>query len=106
MRQWQINGLIGAVLVVSPAVGACAETDQPIDLSGMSKVTVHPTAIRLTGHGQRQRLVVTGSTADGGQSGRWDLGRQATYRAEPAGVVAVTGDGELIARKSGAAMGI
>jgi len=101
MRQWQINLLIVPVLVLSPAVVVCGERSQPIK---SSRVTVYPKAVRLAGHGQRQRLVVTGSTSADGQNRRRDLGRQATYRAEPAGVVEVTGDGELIARKSGTAV--
>ena len=104
MRQWQAPWLILPVLVLTPAAVAWGETRQPIDLSGLAEVTVHPQTVRLAGHGQRQRLIVTGSTAAGGEGRQWDLGRQATYQAEPAGVVEVTGDGELIARRSGTAV--
>ena len=104
MRQLRTPYLIVPMLVLGTAALACGEDGSGLDLTGLARLKVHPASVRLTGHGQRQRLVVTGSPAEGVESRRWDLGREATYRAEPAGVVEVGGDGELIARASGTAV--
>ena len=95
--------LVVVPLVFGPAISH-AEDGQPIDLSGLARVVVHPDAVRLTGRHERQRLVVTGMTSAGDDGPRWDLGRRARYEAVPAGVVEVTAGGELIARRSGTAV--
>ena len=95
--------LVVVPLVFGPAISR-AEDGQPIDLSGLDRVVVHPDTVRLTGHRERQRLVVTGMTATGDGGPRWDLGRLARYEVVPAGVVEVTADGELIALRSGTAV--
>ncbi len=91
------------LLVLGPAISH-AEDGRPIDLSGLARVVVHPDVVRMSGHLERQRLVVTGTTAGGNDGPRWDLGRLARYEAVPVGVVEVTADGELIARRSGTAV--
>ncbi|GIS58057.1 MAG: hypothetical protein CM1200mP2_02820 [Planctomycetaceae bacterium] len=86
--------LVVVPLVVGPAISR-AEDGQSIDLSGLDRVVVHPDTVLLTGHRERQRLVVTGMTATGedgppvGPGGDWHV-----FEAVPAGVVEVTADGE------------
>ena len=76
------------LLVLGPAISH-AEDGQPIDLSKLARVVVHPDVVRMSGHLERQRLVVTGTTAGGNDGPRWDLGRSARYEAVPVGVVEV-----------------
>ena len=106
MRLFSISGLIVGLLVCGPGVSAAGGADRVVDLSGLAELVVFPESVVLAGHGQRQRLVVTGLTSSAESVGlgrSWDLGRRATYRVEPSGVVEVSVDGELISRSSGTA---
>ena len=103
MHLWHTTCLIVPLLVFEPVTTAFAENVEPVSVSGFDEITVYPQAVRLHGHGQRQRVGVVGSTRTGDGGRRGDLGRVAKYQVEPAGVVEVTGDGELIARKTGVA---
>ncbi len=70
------------------------------ELAGLDSVSVFPRVVRLHGHNERQRLIVTGHRSD---KTLFDVGRVAKYSARPSDVVEISSDGELRSRRSGTA---